>query len=351
MISIVGGGPIGCYSGYLLAKKGYNVRIFEEHKKIGAPVACTGILTSQIKGFIKPEEPFLINTCTRTKVYSPKGKILEVKIKPNYVFDRQKFDQHIASLAENEGAKIYCQHRFSQIKKNKIKVNNKFLESDYIIGADGPNSSVAKSIGIYGKREMTIGVQARIKTKCEPDLVEFWLGRGQFGWLVPENESIARLGVISYKNAGMHFNELQKTRCPESKILEWQSGIIPVYDPKISIQKNNVRLIGDAAAQVKATTFGGILFGMKAARHLAIDIKNYETRIKKNLNKELKVALKIRKMLDKFSKEECDELISLCEKAKVKKILENHDRDYPSKMLFKLMVAQPNFLKFIKKII
>ena len=34
MISIIGAGPVGNYTAYLLAKKGKNVNVFEEHEKI-----------------------------------------------------------------------------------------------------------------------------------------------------------------------------------------------------------------------------------------------------------------------------------------------------------------------------
>ena len=48
MISIIGGGPIGAYTAYLLAKAGEQVRIFEEHNKIGKPVQCAGIVSKNL---------------------------------------------------------------------------------------------------------------------------------------------------------------------------------------------------------------------------------------------------------------------------------------------------------------
>jgi geranylgeranyl reductase family protein len=351
MISVIGAGPVGSYAAYLLAKKGHDVQIFEEHKEVGNPVACTGILTSQIENIIKLSKDFHINTCNRTKVYAPNGQNIEIKIKPNPIFERSKFDQHIVQLAQDEGAKLNLGHKFMGMKGNKIKVNNKTLSPDYIIGADGPGSLVAKSKGIFGNRKFSVGVQARIKVNCDSDLVEFWVGRGEFAWLVPEDEKTARFGVASYSNAKLHFDKLFKTRCPNAKILEWQSGAIPIYNPKQIIQKDNVRLVGDAAGQVKATTYGGILFGMLAAKELAINLDKYSDNVKKHLGKELNLALRIRKMMDKFNPEDYNKLLNLCEKDKVRKILEKHDRDYPSKMLFKLMVVQPGFLKFMKKLI
>ena len=34
MIAVIGGGPVGSYAAYLLAKKGHQVELFEEHKEI-----------------------------------------------------------------------------------------------------------------------------------------------------------------------------------------------------------------------------------------------------------------------------------------------------------------------------
>ena len=39
-IAIIGAGPIGCYAGYLLAKVGNKVQIFENHSQVGLPIQC-----------------------------------------------------------------------------------------------------------------------------------------------------------------------------------------------------------------------------------------------------------------------------------------------------------------------
>ena len=55
-------------------------------------------------------------------------------------------------------------------------------------------------------------------------------------------------------------------------IIEYQAGLIPVYNPRQKAQKENILLIGDAAAQVKATTGGGIIQGLTAAECAANSI-------------------------------------------------------------------------------
>ncbi|MBW3013904.1 NAD(P)-binding protein, partial [Candidatus Woesearchaeota archaeon] len=62
-VAIIGGGPVGCHTGKLLAKAGFDVHIFEEHKEIGKPVQCTGIISKNLKQII-PVDKFLINKVT-----------------------------------------------------------------------------------------------------------------------------------------------------------------------------------------------------------------------------------------------------------------------------------------------
>src|SRR3989344_7591837 len=80
-VAIIGAGPIGCYAGFLLAKQGYSVSIYENHPHIGLPIQCTGIITAtDLDEFGFPLKSFLVNTINKIEVYAP-GKKLSVKQK------------------------------------------------------------------------------------------------------------------------------------------------------------------------------------------------------------------------------------------------------------------------------
>ena len=53
MIGIIGTGPAGSYVASLLAKGGMKVKNYEEDEKIGRPIQCTGIVTKDIKKYVK----------------------------------------------------------------------------------------------------------------------------------------------------------------------------------------------------------------------------------------------------------------------------------------------------------
>ena len=73
-----------------------------------------------------------------------------------------------------------------------------------------------------------------------------------------------------------------------------------------------------------------------------------EMKRNKDCNKYDKVCIDIR---DKFKEKDWDSLIALFQKEKTKKIIENFDRDYPTKFLFKLILNEPRFLYFIRFLI
>ena len=174
-----------------------------------------------------------------------------------------------------------------------------------------------------------------------------------FGWCVPESEDTARLGIGCFDNAQQYFYKFLKSRTGKDNVLCWESGLIPLYSPKRVIQKDNFYLIGDAATQVKATTGGGIIPSLKAARTLCdciINNKNYDREFRKQSGKELLLHLRIRKMLNKFSDDDYDKLLELMNKENVRKILKKYDRDTPIPLVINLLLKEPRFLLFLKKI-
>ncbi len=85
---------------------------------------------------------------------------------------------------------------------------------------------------------------------------------------------------------------------------------------------------------------------MLAAQQLAKDINNYEKNFRKTVGKDLKLGLYIRKLMNKFTKDDYNRMIALCKKEKVLRILNTANRDYPGSFIFKLIMAEPRFLRF-----
>ncbi len=365
-ISIIGAGPAGSYAAYLLAKKGFDVSVFEEHPVVGEPVACTGVIAAGvISMLLKLPDDIIANTVEKARIVAPDGNSIDVKLKNNVVVERAKLDQHIAGMAKKEGAKYYVNHRFLSIEKNNGRIaarirnknlnETKIFESDWLIGADGPASEVAKSAGIFGRRQFYVGIQATVKMEND-GVIEFFPSDKGIAWKVPENESSVRAGVVAYRNAGSYFGEfMEKTfgKGYASSITARQAGTIPLYNPNAKTQKGRVLLLGDAATMVKATTFGGINQGIIAATAAAEAIEtgaDYAGLWRARLEKDLWISLMMRKIMNRFSDKDYNFLMRIFIKEKNRRVLEEFDRDEPRKFAFRLLIQEPRLLLLSRKI-
>ena len=359
MITIVGAGPAGSYLACLLAKQGQKVTIIEEHDSVGKPVQCTGIVTHSIEKFFRLKNEVIAKRLNKVIVVSKNNRI-SVDV-DEIVMWRDKFDMFVADMAESEGAQILLGHKFIDFGgKNSIRVKDKKngtikeIKSDVIVGADGPYSPVAKAAGMEFNSKNYIGMQAKVKVDMDISSFETYFGSdfpNFFGWCVPESEGIARLGIGCFENAQQYFYKFLKARTGREDILCWESGLIPVYNPKKRLQKDNVYLIGDAATQVKATTGGGIIPSFKAAQTLCdciLNKKNYNKEFRKQSGRELMLHLRIRNILNKFSDADYDKLLNLMEKEKVRKILKKYDRDTPLPLVINILLKEPRFLLLSK---
>ena len=120
-ISVIGGGCIGSYSAYLLSKN-FDVSLFEEHKIIGEPVQCTGIVTKKINDVIKLPKDVVVNKLKYAKVHSPDGNILKIKAN-DIVIDRAGFDKFLYKKAVDNGVKGNLASKFITYNRSKKSVS------------------------------------------------------------------------------------------------------------------------------------------------------------------------------------------------------------------------------------
>jgi digeranylgeranylglycerophospholipid reductase len=349
MITTIGAGPAGSF--YASKEKNDDVVIFEEDNQIGKPVSCTGIVTNSIYDLIKIPNNIIVNKIKAYSIISPNKNEITIRMKkPDVLLNRSAFDEYLCEKAIDNGAKLHLNERFLRYdkigkSKYKIKTTKKTYVTDMIVGADGPKSNVAISAKMFDNRLFVRGLQARCKYKdLEPGIVKVRLDQGEFSWIVPEDDNIARVGVIG---ADLEkIKNIYRSLIGKRKIIENQSGMIPIYNSKQELKKNNenIFLIGDAATHVKATTYGGIIYGMIDGQFLAQDKEKYEKNVRKAINKDLMLSLMIRKMMNKMTDKQVNELINIFLKKKNADLLGEFDRNYPSKFLIKLALQEPKLI-------
>ena len=121
-------------------------------------------------------------------------------------------------------------------------------------------------------------------------------------------------------------------------------------------------LVGDAAAQVKPTSGGGIYPGLLCAHYCssvaldALELNDFSSRVlnkyhklwSKEIGKELSLGMKFRTIFKNFNDEKLDRYIKkLNNKKTIDAINKYGDIDYPSKLAFPLLKTSPSLLKLL----
>jgi flavin-dependent dehydrogenase len=206
---------------------------------------------------------------------------------------------------------------------------------------------------LFADRRFYIALQARVKKQWDAKAFDVWFGSKApefFAWSVPESSSISRVGLAMRKGAKPYFDALLKE--VGGKVVDYQAGPLPIYNGK-PCSKGNVFLVGDAGTLSKATTGGGIITGMLSGKALASALAkgtSYERELKP-LRRELKIHYWLRRALNTFSDQEYERLVRRMSTPRVRRILAEHPREFPSRFVLKLVLAQPGFVFHSKKFI
>jgi geranylgeranyl reductase family protein len=362
-IQVIGGGPTGCIAAREAAKRNLKVTVFEEHERIGSQLKCSGLLSKKgLDGLEIDYRKAILNEIRGAKIYSPSLNEMRV-VSPNikaFVIDREKFDRICADEAEEQSVKILLGRR----------ARKTYLKSNLIIGADGALSQVAAWFGFPKINEFAFCYQADFQNAHieESEVVEVFLSNtlfpGFFGWSIPLNESEARVGLGVFRDVRKkyefsvkrYFDNFTKKHPIVSKIIKNSkqknnfSAIIPL-STRDKTSKSKVLLVGDAAGQVKATTGGGIIFGINCAKiagKLApqiidgMDSVNYELRWREKFGRDLMLHKRIREMYNSMSDTQIDRYFSIAKKAGAEKFLVKHgDMDSPAAIIDAASSAMP----------
>ncbi|NOX20650.1 MAG: geranylgeranyl reductase family protein [Nitrospirae bacterium] len=291
-VIVVGGGPAGATAARRLAENSIDVCLVE--RDISHRKPCGGGVPSILfKEFSIPDDlPY--RAIRRISIVSPSGKRLEIMLKGGELrtIDRMKFDARLRGLAERAGS-IMVEGTLTGLTVDKtIKAiintgqGKKEIKADYLIAADGVNSTVRRLLGI--KPVDTVYTLSGRYRSIHTDSCEFWFSRKHapmfYSWVFPGvDKSSVGTGTIEPKRATRYFEEFLKRRGDIiSENTRLRGYKVPLWDGKLFRYKR-VLFVGDAAAQVMPMTFEGIYYAMKSAEYAAESIINNKLSLYKKL--------------------------------------------------------------------
>ncbi|MBQ6813211.1 MAG: NAD(P)/FAD-dependent oxidoreductase [Methanobrevibacter sp.] len=354
-VLVIGAGPAGSTAARFAAKGGAEVILMDKKSEIGAPKRCAeGVSKKTFEKLDLEIDPhWITREIEGVRLVSPDGTdvwltndVIELP-EAGYILERKVFDKHMAMEAGREGAQIRIKTQAKGLKREDdgtftvtcesmgetFEINAKIL-----IGADGPESHVAKWAGLkaYTKpKHMEAGIQFEMcNAKMErSDVLEFYFGSvapGGYFWLFPKGDDIVNAGLAiipemagdksAYEYLVDAVNNCYATK--DAQPVEINVGGDPVGGLVKEMFSDNIMLCGDAASQVNPLTGGGITSGMcggrfagevaaeaiKAGDYSKEFLKKYEDLVEEEMGHDMRKYAKVCDYLWTLSDEELDSI-------------------------------------------
>lgn len=360
-IIVVGGSAAGLFTAAKVARGGRAVRVLDA-KPESEPASRSLIVTHHFREQLgAAAETSVVNEIRRFELFTD-GRSAQVALrKPDLIIERAKLIPSLAKQAHFAGAQLSYDTRFLGLGPNarglRLEVETagqrEELHADHVVGADGATSRVARSAG-WPPVETVPLVQAIVKLPkdCPPDTTRVWFvpdDTPYFYWLIPENDERGALGIIG-EGSGQETKKRIESFLIKKKmeVLEWQGARIPVYKKWIPVRKKigggEVFLVGDAAAQVKVSTVGGIVTGFRGAQGVADELlQEGSGRELGVLRRELGTHWLIRRALHYFQQNDYSQLVDMLDSSMRDSLGAIH-RDESTKLLWTLLRKQPKLL-------
>jgi geranylgeranyl reductase len=316
-VIVVGASFAGLSFASVAAARGLRVLVLERDAEIGGVVRTTGVLFSDVLDVTDVPARYLMNSVRRISLRAPnRREPIEISA-PAYRFymaDVTGMLRWMAEEAEARGATIRPGAAFLDASRDDgdlMRVTFGALPEHeangatppaaretalgrFLIGADGPHSTVAERLGLDQNKNFLAGAEWLVEG-VPVDKETFFLmmnhdlAPGYCMWLAPHGD-IAALGVAGHLRK---FNPTESLRAAQQlfgevvdmsqmRVVKRKGGTIPVGGRLRRVYRDDARgralLLGDAAGLCGAATGGGIypalICGRLAAQAVANEILN-----------------------------------------------------------------------------
>ena len=341
-VAIIGAGPAGLTTARVLASRGHDVVVLEEHDQIGVPVHCTGVLgLDAFAEFDLPAHAILSTAHVATFIAADGSSVsVDAERAKAAVVDRAAFDQALADASRAAGAEL---RPGTRVRTIEIGTGGVTVTADRGARVEARGCVLACGANYRFNRQLGLGVPRSFVQSAQlehpfdgPASVEVHLGRGVapggFAWAVPfgrEGRPHTRVGLMCESRALAHFREfavrlrarfgLSSASWPDPRL-----KILPL-GPVSRTYAERLLAVGDAAGLVKPTTGGGIYYSLITGQ-IAADtldealraddlrearLRRYETEWRSRLGAEIRIGLAFRTLASRMNDRAIDAVIEL----------------------------------------
>jgi flavin-dependent dehydrogenase len=357
VIAVIGASSSGLYAAWRLAEAGRDVVLYEKNDA-ATPHSRRLIVTPYLSRLCTIPPSLVLNEVDTFRFISD-GLESEIALEePDLIIERAGLIQWLMGRAREAGVQVLTGWSFIglangskglrvRLQKQETRKED-YLAPTCVVGADGPCSEVGRAIGQVQARVGLAQTKVRLTNEYPTNRVTIWFRTDltpYFFWLFPDSAETGMVGTIADSERAARKLIEQFTEEMGWSPMDYESGESSLYTrgprPELSNGKTRVYLVGDAAGQVKVTTIGGTVTGLRGAEACVQSILK-GTSYRRELSpvrRELWVHRSLRCFLNSLSDGQYGDLLSYA--ARNEELISSFSRDEFTPHLIQLFLSSP----------
>ena len=285
-VFVIGGGPAGLAAAIAARQQGFRVQVADGAKppidkacgealmpdalvaleKLG--VGITAADAAPLRGV-----RFLGSDCVADAAFPSGYRALSVR--------RTILHRILIERAVELGVDLFWQSVVSGIAGNEVRLNDRTVRADWIIGADGVQSRVRRwaKLGSQSRSALRYSFRRHYRVAPWTDRLEIYWGKHSQGYVTAVNGEEVCVAVASRSpeirldTALQEFPELS-ARLRGAEVTSSERGAVTANRKLKRVWRKNLSLIGDASGTVDAITGEGLGLAFSQALALADSLRS-----------------------------------------------------------------------------
>lgn len=282
---VVGASFAGLACAAALAESGARVTVLERKSRAGDKLHTTGILVRDVVDKVPLLDGLpaaLVRRIDGVRLYAPNMRHVDLDA-PGYYFlatETSGLMDWLAGKAQHAGAQMRWNTLFSGAQRESagFDLGGDVGSTRYLVGADGPRSSVARSLGLGQCAKFLEGIEHEFAHVAIPEsgrlhcFIDKRYMPGYIGWMV-QGVGVTQVGLARRQRRGQDSDRAESLKRAMGAFLEKiapvidlrgrvpqsiRAGLIPCGGVVKPVAARRVLLVGDAAGMVSPVTAGGI---------------------------------------------------------------------------------------------
>jgi len=282
-VLIVGAGPAGTTLAYHLARLGVDVLLLDK-AKFPRQKTCAGGVNVRVLGLLpfdlEPVVERVISGVTITR-HLEKPFLRRYPEPIMVTVRRDSFDHFLAQRAKETGALFLDGIQFlSLIPQNghvQVETSAGICKAKFVIGADGPQSTVARRLGLLRETHYILTIHSEVPSYLlpwtEPDVIRIDWGslKRSYAYLFPKRDFFS-MGAGGFKIPPPAIKNYQRaffaTQWGKEEVPPFSAAgfILTLRRKRSPIHKGRCLLLGDAAGLLDPFTGEGIYSAVRSAQ-------------------------------------------------------------------------------------